>query len=256
MVLAMIDPETRSGGVAGKAGISSMLRGLIAVGAAVSATMACAGPPFQTDDPQPTDLHRWEIYNFLNGSGDDGQTATTVGLDLNYGLARDVQMSLTVPFDRDPGTPRRLGDVEVAVKFKVLHQSADNASIDLALFPRAYLTTGPESRHIGLLLPVWGQRDFGNWSVFAGGGYTINPGAGNRNFWQGGAALNRRMGEGFQLGGELFAHGSDQVGERPLTVVNLGSLIHLGGPFSLAISAGKGINRQQTVFYTALKLDL
>ena len=26
------------------------------------ATPAWAGPPFLTDDPEPTDLHHWEIY--------------------------------------------------------------------------------------------------------------------------------------------------------------------------------------------------
>lgn len=236
--------------------VSRLARALVFAGAALAATVGSAGPPFQTDDPEPTDLHRWEIYNFLGGADDNGSIGTTAGLDLNYGLHQDVQISLTVPFDREPGAPRRLGDVEMAAKFKLLHQAPDSASIDLALFPRAYLPTGPQSRRIGLLLPIWGQRDFGKWSLFGGGGYTINPGADNRNFWQGGLALNRRMGEGLQLGGELFAQGADQVGGRPLTVANLGSLIHLGGPFSLAISAGKGINRPQTVFYSALKLDL
>ena len=27
-------------------------------------TVAWAGPPFVTDDPEPTDLHKWEIYSF------------------------------------------------------------------------------------------------------------------------------------------------------------------------------------------------
>lgn len=237
------------------------LRARLALVLAVSAlslgaSAARAGPPFLTDDPEPTDLHHWEVYNFVSGASEDGETGTALGLDLNYGPVKDVQLSATLPFERDPGAPRRLGDIEVAAKFKLLHQSPDTASIDLTVFPRAYLPTGVDSHRVGLLLPVWAERDFGPWALFGGGGYTINPGAGNRNFWQGGLALNRQLGEGFQLGAEIYAQGPTTIGERPLTVANLGSTIHLAGPFSLALSAGKGLNRDQTVFYSALKLDL
>lgn len=229
---------------------------LIAVAFALGGSAVRAGPPFLTDDPEPTDLHRWEIYTFASGASEDGELGTALGLDLNYGPIKDVQLSMTLPFERDPGAPRRLGDVEVAAKFKLLHQSPDSASIDLTVFPRAFLPTGPDSHRVGLLLPLWAERDFGPWALFGGGGYTINPGVGNRNYWQGGVALNRQLGEGLQLGAEIYAQGPTAIGERPLTVANLGSTIHLGGPFSLAVSAGKGLNRDQTIFYSALKLDL
>ena len=46
---------------------------------------------------------------------------------------------------------------------------------------------------VRLLLPMWAQKDFGPWSLFGGGGYMINPGAGNRDFWQSGVALTRQV---------------------------------------------------------------
>ena len=36
--------------------------------ACVASTAAVAGPPFLTDDPQPTDTGHWEIYNFVQGA--------------------------------------------------------------------------------------------------------------------------------------------------------------------------------------------
>ena len=36
---------------------------------------AWAGPPYVTDDPQPTDVGHWEIYNFVDGDHAPGVTA-------------------------------------------------------------------------------------------------------------------------------------------------------------------------------------
>jgi hypothetical protein len=39
------------------------------------------------------------------------------------------------------------------------------------------------SGRLGLFLPLWAEKDFGAWSLFGGGGYNINPGPDQRNFW-------------------------------------------------------------------------
>jgi hypothetical protein len=36
------------------------------------------------------------------------------------------------------------------------------------------------------LFPVWVQKDLGPWSIFGGGGYAINAGVGNNDYWTGG----------------------------------------------------------------------
>jgi len=38
-------------------------------------------------------------------------------------------------------------------------------------------------------LPVWMQKDVGDWTVYGGGGYWINPGAGQKNWWFTGLAV-------------------------------------------------------------------
>jgi hypothetical protein len=92
--------------------------------------------------------------------------------------------------------------------------------------------------------------------VFGGGGYVLNPGAGQRDYLQQGVVVTRQMAPGFQLGLEYYGAGPASQGDRPIHGLNLGTVIHLKGPFSLLGSFGQGLNRQQTVFYSSLKLDL
>ena len=232
-----------------------LLRWLAAL-LAVLPVPAWAGPPFITDDPEPTDLHKWEIYNFVGGTREGGQTSTDVGADLNYGGAKDLQLTLSLPFAKDPGSARVIGDIEVAAKYKFLHQGAGNFGADVAFFPRVFLPTGRGTTRARLLLPLWAQRDFGKWSVFGGGGYVLNPGAGQSDYLQQGVVVTRQMAPGFQLGLEYYGAGPASQGDRPIHGLNLGTVIHLKGPFSLLGSFGQGLNRQQTVFYSSLKLDL
>ena len=229
---------------------------LLLAGALALPAPALAGPPFITDDPEPTDLHHWEIYNFAGGGRDEGVTSLDAGVDLNYGAARNLQLTATLPLHTETGVPLDVGVVELAGKYKFLHQHPGTVSADVALFPRVFLPTGRGSTRAQLLLPLWAQRDFGPWSLFGGGGYMLNPGPGNRNYWQRGVALSRQIRPGFQLGLEYYGEGRASRDTRPVQGLNFGSIVHIHGPFSWLASFGQGLSRKQTVFYTALKLDL
>jgi hypothetical protein len=230
------------------------LAGLVAGSAACSAP-AFAGPPFVTDDPEPTDYRKWEIYSFVGGSHEQGVTSADMGLDINYGAARDVQLTMVLPLHVEKGTPLDIADIQLAAKFKLLHQKAETASVDLTFFPRVFVPSGRGSRHFQLLVPFWVERDFGKTSVFGGGGYTINPGAGNKDFWVHGVVVTRQVRKGLQLGLEYYGQGPAAEGDRSVSGVNLGAVVHLAGPYSLLGSFGQGLNRRQTIFYSALKLD-
>lgn len=81
---------------------------------------ALAGPPFVSDDPEPTDFKHFEIYGFNSGT-------VTRGIDFNYGAAPDLQVTATVPAELDfaSGSPTRggLSNIELAAKCRFLHQS-------------------------------------------------------------------------------------------------------------------------------------
>ena len=128
---------------------------------AVCAGPAFAGPPYFTDDPDPTDLGHWEIYAFgaatRSGGHFDGG-----GLDLNYGGIADVQLTATLPVDvvHDASPRTGLGDIELGVKYRFFHD--ERAGFAIAAFPRVILPTAT-ARHghgrAALLLPVWAQKD-------------------------------------------------------------------------------------------------
>ena len=141
--------------------------------ALTAATPACAGPPYVTDDPEPTDLGHWEVYGFASGVHTPGETAGESGLDFNYGAARDLQLTVVVPaaYDDQSGASHvGMGVVELAAKYKILHERPGAWTPSIAVFPRLFVPTAKArfaSKRANLLLPVWVGKTFGAWSAFA-----------------------------------------------------------------------------------------
>ena len=163
-----------------------MVRAL-AVGAALLPAMANAGPPFLTDDSEPTDTGHWEIFAPLlevDGSGKDFEG--TFGAEINYGVMKNVQLTvgLSAAFKHDgSGSKWGVGDVEASVKYRFYNNEVSH--LQIAAFPGVTLPTASNAMgadHVTALLPIWAPRNFGKWSVFGGGGYAVNPSTGNRNY--------------------------------------------------------------------------
>ena len=249
----------------------SLIRGV----ALAAASPALAGPPYLTDDPQPTDTGHWEIYNFVSGASTPGSVSDAAtgdssgeaGLDLNFGAARNVQLTAVLPlgFD-DPQGPSAdgprvgTGVIELAAKYRFAHAEDHGWRPDIAVFPRLFLPTdsrfGPP--RVNLFLPIWAEKDFGPWQVFGGGGYQINPGPDQRDFWQGGVAVNRSVSRRLSLGVELFSQGRDSADDGGLVTVNFGATLRLVEHWSLLASAGPSRTSgggQGGVFYLSLKAD-
>jgi hypothetical protein len=132
-----------------------------AIAAALLSLPALAGPPYITDDPEPTDTGHYEIYFFAEGaSARDGRDGSA-GIDFNYGAADDLQLTATLPFawtaPRVGGDATGLGNVELAAKYRFLHHR--DAGVDMAFFPRVFLPVGSAvgENHASLLLPLWLQ---------------------------------------------------------------------------------------------------
>ncbi len=235
------------------------------VAAVLIAGPAHAGPPYLSDDPEPTDLGHWEIYDFVQGGGVSHIASGEAGLDFNYGAMKDLQLTAVVPmaYQFTDGRPDAgMGVVELAAKQKILHQTDGGLMPDLSVFPRFFVPTAPRrlaSDRLNVLLPVWGEKDFGPWSLFGGGGYQINPGPGARNFWTGGLALTRALSDRLSIGGEVYRNTSETVDALPLTEVNLGLTYKLNNHFSLLFAGGPGVENARKEglydFYFSLKED-
>lgn len=223
------------------------LRLFTAIAALVLPTAALAGPPFLTDDPEPTDTGHWEIFApLLEVEGTGSDYAGSAGAEINYGLAKDVQVTLGLPvgFARSAGRTRwGAGDLEASVKYRFYHDEA--RGLQVAAFPGIALPTGSNGMSAGeiiALLPIWAQKDFGPWSLFGGGGYAINPGAGNKDYWIGGAAITRQFGDRLTVGIEADRDGPDEVGGRGTTSLGLGAIYDLPGQLRLLGSGGPALH--------------
>ena len=236
---------------------------LLAVVGMMAATPAWAGPPFLTDDPEPTDTGHWEIYApLLEAEGNGANFEGATGVEINYGAARDVQITFELPaaYAHDSsGTDWGLGDVAVSVKYRFYHN--EDLGLSIATFPGITLPTATNGMGAGEVtgfLPIWAQKDFGPWSVFGGGGYAFNPGAGNRDYLSGGIAVTRQMTERFTLGVEIDRQGADTVDGEATTSLGVGAIYQLHAPYRLLASAGPTFNDSgdSTGFHAFLALGL
>jgi hypothetical protein len=222
---------------------------------------AFAGPPYKTDDPEPTDLGKWEIYSFVDFDGRHSDLDGEAGFDLNYGAAQGLQLTATLPVafehSSESGWQSGRGDVELGAKYRFVDDTESGWQV--AAFPRVIVPTTAKhlsGNHARLLLPVWAQKDFGKTSVFGGGGYEINPGSGNRNFWQAGVAVTRDLTDKLQIGGEVSAQSADSRGGKGSTGVELGMINKLGGPYSLLVAGGPSFSGGQASYHGYVALGL
>lgn len=225
------------------------------------AAPAWAGPPYVSDDPEPTEARKWEVYSFVSAAHVPRLTAGDAGLDINYGEFKDLQLTLVVPlsYERSAGTRVGLGDLELAAKYKLVRQKEGTWLPDVAVFPRVFLPTsgrGFGADRASLFLPIWAQKDLGKWSVFGGGGYDINPGPGKRNFWLTGVAATRQISERLSLGAEVYHQTPDAEDAKPFTGLNFGMSYRLNPHWSLLASGGPGVqnSREQGQYSAYLAL--
>ena len=199
---------------------------------------ALAGPPYVSDDPEPTDYKHFEIYTFGNGTATRGDIGGAAGIDFNYGAAPNLQLTATLPagFDRPASgeTGFGLSNIELAAKYRFLRQ--DSFGLDVSIFPRVFLPSG--SPNIGnhtasVLLPVWVQKDWGGgWSAFGGGGCVIS-GRTSQNFCLTGGVATYQLLPKLQLGAELFHQTADGNGTPASTTVGLGARYDLNDTYHL-----------------------
>jgi hypothetical protein len=209
-------------------------------------TPAMAGPPYLTDDPEPTDYRHFEIYAFSNGTATQGDVSGEGGIDFNYGGAPNVQLTATLPVDYDfptAGAPAGdLGNIELAAKYRFLTQAS--VGLDVAVFPRVFLPSPSSNvgeQHASFLLPVWMEKDWDKWSAFDGGGCELNRGGGSQNFCEAGLVVMRQILPDLQLGLEIFHQTADTQGGQATTSVGAGVRYDLNEHFHLLGYLGRGV---------------
>ena len=213
---------------------------------------AHAGPPFITDDPEPVELHHWEVYlatqPFHNA---DGWSGTLPHLEVNYGLAPDLQVHVIAPmaFNKTAGqsTQYGYGDTELGFKYRFI-QETDSFPM-VGIFPLVELPSGDADRGLGngkaqAFFPLWVQKTFGKWSTYGGGGYWYHPGTDNRDYWFMGWQVQRKITDEFALGMEVFHETAKTRGGGSDTVAQLGAIYDFSENYHLLASIGHTVQGQ------------
>ena len=242
-------PKTRHA-----ATVVGILAGLAVL--AASSKTAMAGAPYISDDPEPTDYRHYEIYLFTNGTNTRHDTSGEAGIDFNYGAAPDLQLAAVIPAAYESAdnasTEAGLGNVELAAKYRFLHQS--EIGWDVAVFPRVLLPSASSrvgNQHASYFLPIWLERDWGGWSTFGGGGCTINRGGDSQDFCLAGWALTRQVLPDLQIGAEIVHQTAAAKGGRASTGIGFGLRYDLSDNYHLLAYAGPGLqNAAATDRYT------
>jgi hypothetical protein len=194
----------------------------------LASTSALAGPPFQTDDPEPIDFRHYEFYTFANSDGTRIETDTEgPALEFNWGALPNVHLHIIVPMAaalpaNNPALaplsigPRTfgLGDIETGIKYRFVQETKHMPMI--GTFTMFELPTGSYERGLGVgktwfKVPLWVQKSFGPWTTYGGGGEVVISGnvPGYRNYPFAGWLVQRDFGKKWTLATEAFFHGPE-----------------------------------------------
>ena len=206
------------------------------------------GPPYQTDDPVPVDLHHYEFYIFGSADGTPVEM-DSVGpaVEFNWGAIPRVQLHAILPWgvaaplnhaayapvSGQGPTEFGLTDMELGAKVAYIKESKYVPQI--GTFTMFELPTGNYDKGLGIgkvwyRLPLWLQKNFGPWLLDGGAGETVVPQTGYRDFPYGGFLLKYTFPrDRLEFGGEVFAHGGEGVAApqtQASTMIDLGGVYH------------------------------
>jgi len=184
-------------------------------------TPLIAGPPYDTDDPEPVDFQHWEINSSVHiVSSSTILTGFAPFVEANYGAVPNLQLHVMVPlaiYNQSGGkTYYGFGDTELGAKYRFVQEDSNSLRPQISLYPTIEIPTGNASKQLGngatqFFIPLWIQKSFGKWTTYGGGGYWINPGVGNKNFGFVGWQAQYQVAKNVTIGGELYYVTSSQV---------------------------------------------
>lgn len=227
---------------------------------------ALAGPPFQTDDPEPIEFRNFEFYTFASADG-TAVAMNTAGpaVEFNWGALPNVHLHIILPLaailpSNNPNiaplgagpNAYGLGDIETGIKYRFVQETKRRPQI--GTFVMFELPTGSARRGLGVgktwyKVPIWVQKSFGQWTTYGGGGETIfNHVDGLRNYPFAGWLVQRDLGKKLTLGTEVFYHGAEGLAAaqtRSAAMLDIGGYYKFRDPgFQLLFAYGHTVAGQ------------
>ena len=216
----------------------------------LAATNLWAGPPFQTDDPEPVDFRHYEVYVFGTTDGTPMETDPVLpAFEANWGAAPNLQLHIILPFGAilPSNNPRYfpagvgpsaygLEDIELGAKYRFVKETKHRP--EFGSFTMLEIPTGNYANGLGVgkvwyKLPIWAQKSWGHWTSYGGAGYQIVKQNLYRNFAYGGGLLQRDIGKKLTLGMEVYSHGAEGLATaqtRSATMIDVGGYYYIRNP--------------------------
>ena len=204
------------------------------------------GPPYQTDDPVPVELHHYEFYIFGAADGTPVETDSEgPAFEGNWGALPRLQLHAILPFgvvapSNNPAylpagtgpTVFGLTDMELGAKIAFIKEGKHIPQI--GSFTMFEIPTGNYAKGLGVgkvwyKLPIWLQKNWGKWLFDGGAGYTVVPQVGYRNYPYTGWLIKKELNERLELGAEIFAHGAEGIAApqtKSSTLIDVGGYYH------------------------------
>ena len=211
---------------------------------------AWAGPPFVTDDPEPVELRHWEIYLAAQYKHDRDQDSSTLPhLEINYGAIPNLQIHLIAPlvYVKPEGSRSQYGygDTELGAKFRFIKET--DYIPQVGIFPMVEFPTGDSDKGLGngrtqYFLPVWLQKSWRPWTTYGGWGYWINPGEGNKDWWQFGWLIQREITKMLTVGTELYYKTAGTEDGKDTMGYTFGAIVNITENHHILLSAGQDID--------------
>lgn len=231
---------------------------LLLIIAFIACPYAYAGPPFQTDDPEPVAFRHYEAYLFGTFDRAGGSTfAQMPATEFNWGAAPNLQVHMILPGAYlSANGAYGIGDAELGCKYRFVQEGSRRPEV--GVFPLIELPTGNSRLGLGngqvwARLPVWMQKSYGPWTTYGGVGYQINHAPGMKDSAFAGWLLQRQITKRLTLGGEVYHQGPQTVGGRQSTFADAGGYYNVRQNLSLLFMLGHTVTGERhTVGYLGL----
>ena len=225
-----------------------------------------AGPPFLTDDPEPVGFKHWEYYISSQSTfshSPSTASGTLPHFEVNYGVVPDVQLHMILPlnynYSSSQFTAYGYANTELGVKYRFIKES--DKVPEIGIFPIMEIPTVNNTDlyngELQLFLPLWVQKSWNKLSSYGGGGYWINSGTGNKNWFFAGWQAQYEFSKKLSLGSEIYYHTAPANDSSSSVGFNIGGFLNFSEKFHFLFSIGHSLtNTNYTTAYTGILLTI
>jgi hypothetical protein len=138
-----------------------------------------------------------------------------------------------------------LGDTDLGIEYRFYH--SDEKKIDLSFFPIVTIPTGNENRGLGngtvwSQWPLWLQKRWNDWAVYAGGGYAFNYAKSESNFPFGGLTIQKDYAsQNFGVAAEIWSQGATGEDYAGFTILDASFGYDITQHFAAVLTLGQSI---------------